>query len=426
MYKVIFIIVPSFSSSNWLNDKMLQITESFISILNVDEYPVYVVENYNDINRFLDKANIIVVATAGTVIVERDHLWKKINEFPLDIGLMTHLLQFENDVTPYMHEQFFIINTSAVKHIDLTFIPCEDEGIELIRSDEDLHDGHAPLFISLGKDLVNRRLQFGTMLIEHVLQNGYEVRNFDLGWRYPAVPNDYFNLDDMVLPTKGFCYPMTSTEIFEKSLKDMKSYPGLDEAQDLFIRAMKKIFEFKVLNYWHYDQIPDIVDFNHVISPATGFLAEMTAIRCGAKKITFYDKNYNNLDFKKHLYENWDGERYNEFAVAWAKQKNLSLEPSFGIDKEMTNDLINDTEINLFSIWNGWRKSISVDFIYGDLLLTDYIIDSITDKTIFHTSTILGRYPFTAIIHDRSTIKNVELKLIKKIEETNSRWIKSP
>ena len=34
MLKVIYIIVPSYSSNKWLNDKMMQMTKAFIGILS--------------------------------------------------------------------------------------------------------------------------------------------------------------------------------------------------------------------------------------------------------------------------------------------------------------------------------------------------------------------------------------------------------
>ena len=207
-----------------------------------------------------------------------------------------------------------------------------------------MHDGHAPLFVTIGNKIVKRNLKFGTTLIEQCLLNGYKVRNFDSEWRYPRVSNDYFTLDNVVLPSKGFCYPTKSTEIFEKSLKELKIYPGLDEAQELFINAVNKILEFNVLNYWHYDQIPNVKNLDHVICPATGFLAEMIAVKSGAKKITFYDKNRNNVDFKKHLYKKWDGLNYNGFAKQWAAERHLALEPSFDLDIEKSNFLALNTE----------------------------------------------------------------------------------
>ena len=98
----------------------MQITKAFISILNLDNYPVEIVSNYNDINNYMDKAEYLVVSTAGMVIVERDHLYNKINNFPSNVGLMAHLLQFPEDTTPYMHEQFFIVNTK-IGPVDLSF-----------------------------------------------------------------------------------------------------------------------------------------------------------------------------------------------------------------------------------------------------------------------------------------------------------------
>ena len=73
----------------------MQITKAFISILNLDNAPVEVVDTYNDINNYLDKADYLVVSTAGNVIIERDHLYNKIHSIPSTVGLVAHLLQFE-------------------------------------------------------------------------------------------------------------------------------------------------------------------------------------------------------------------------------------------------------------------------------------------------------------------------------------------
>ena len=151
-FKVIFIIVPSFSKSDWLNRKMMEITTCFIKQLSMDKYDVEIVSCYEEINKFKDKADLLVVSTAGNVIVDRDHLLEMIENFPEDVGVMGHIIQHDHDILPYLHEQFFIINTRAVGSIDLR--EQEDYGFFLQRSQEDMHDGHAPLYVTLSEDRV--------------------------------------------------------------------------------------------------------------------------------------------------------------------------------------------------------------------------------------------------------------------------------
>jgi hypothetical protein len=421
MYKAIFIIVPSCSKSKWLNDKMLQITESFISVLNVENCPVAIVDDYNDIDNFLDKAELLIVSTAGNVIADRDHLWNKIKNFPEDVGIMAHLLQYKEDITPYFHEQFFIINTKAIKKFTIDFDKVTDTGIELIRSTEDLHNGHAPLYITLGNNRVTRHRQFGTTVIEECLNNGYNVRNFDLEWRYPPTTNNYVSLD---LPTRGYCYPCKSTDIFVEALQTLKILPGLDPAQEIFINAINKILEFNVLNMMHYETTESTKKYNTVIAPSTGFLGEILAVQSGAKKLILYDKNKNNLDFKIHLYKNWDGNDYENFARTWAEDRGLNIEPASEIDKIKSKPCKKLSEHMIFKNWNSWRNT-KIEYIYGDILDNEKIFNLIQPSTLIHTSTILGIYPWTAILHDKTKIKNFKTRLEQKVKETNSSWIKA-
>ena len=398
-------------------------TSAFIATLNVADYPTYIVKDYNEINNYLDQAEFLIVATAGYVLIERDHVWNKINSIQDDTGLISYLLKFNNDITPYMHEQFFIINTKAVNQVNLSFDSKNDYGAELVRSNEDMHDGHSPLFISLGDKTVKRKLGFGTKLIEHCLLNGYKVKNFDTAWRYPAVENDYVKIENQRLPSQGYCYPKKSTEVFEQCLKDLTVRPGLDESQKIFISIIKKVLDFNVLNVWQYDVAPKMEGYCHVLAPATGFLGELSAYNCGIKKITFYDKNKNNIEFKKHLYSTWDGNNYDEFAAIWAEARGLSLEPSFDLDKQDAEKNVKLTKETIFRDWQEWKSSISVEFICDDLINSSSIMNAITDKTIIHTSTILGIYPFTAIIHSKEDIEATKHEIIKRVKATGSIWI---
>jgi len=47
----------------------MQLTKAFINILNVDVDPIEIVEHYDDCNRFLDKADYLVVSTVHAAIL---------------------------------------------------------------------------------------------------------------------------------------------------------------------------------------------------------------------------------------------------------------------------------------------------------------------------------------------------------------------
>ncbi len=424
MYKVIFIIVPSYSKSEWLNKKMMQITKSSVSFLNLDNYPVKIVQNYNDINQFLNQAEFLIVSTAGDIVIDRDHLLDKINSIPNNIGLHAHILQYENDNTPYIHEQFFIINTNAVKKINLSFKEEYDDGIELLRSDEDMHNGHAPLYVTLGKNNIKRKMQFGSNLIEECLCNNFQVRNFDLDWRTARNFSGYLKKNTKV-QSRGYCHPKKSTKIFENSLRTLTIRPELDEAQEIFINLINEMLEYNVLNVWHNHAIPKFSKkINHILCPASGFVGEMLAIKHDAKKITFFDINKNNLNFKKQLYLTWDGMDYDLFATTWARTNDLLTEPSFEIDKNYANIYSQETKNDFFSNWCSKSKEFKIDYIYEDLVGSEKIINSITENSLIFTSTILGMFLPTAIMHDEHKIKNTIEKIQKKIKETNSIWVK--
>lgn len=408
MKKVSFILVPSYSKSEWLNDKMLQITEAFINILNVENYPIHNVKEYKEINNFLDQYDYLVVATAGTIIIERDHIWKKIKNIDNEIGIIANLMQHENE-TPWMHEQFFIINTKAFTELD--FSEGKFFGYKLCRSTSDIHEGHAPLYITLGKQKIERHDKFGTKLFEHCLGNGYSVVNWDEDWRYPSVSNKY--ICDVKLPSRGYCYPKRNTEKFEYALRNLKLVPDLDEAQKMFMDACIKSQSYNVVNAWHYEDVEHYVEAETVIAPATGFLAETLAFKSKAKNIVFYDKNKNNIEFKKKLYKEWNGENYEEFVNDFAKQKQISVEPTLEIDTIKSQIFSITAKDQIISNWLEWKNSRTFTFKEFDCVTqTDELLKYICGSTVVHTSTIFTVYPFTFIIYDKEQILEAKQKLI--------------
>ena len=426
MSKVIFIIVPSCSNNDWLDAKMMQITKAFIYTLNRFVYPIEIVESYNDINLYLDKADWLVVSTAGNIIVERDHIWNKLHSIPDDIGLLAHILQFEGHSTPWIHEQFFIINTKAFKNKTISFDEYQDFGGGLIRSAEDMHDGHAPLSVTFNnRKIVQRDFQFGTKLILDTLLSGYRVSNFDYDWRYPNFSNNYVSLDKQTikLPSRGYAYPKVNTELFAKALKERTLHPELDEAQSLLIYGIQEVLKFNVLNAWHYEIAISHDPADKVICPATGFLGELMAFQSGAKQLVLYDKNINNIQFKQDLYSLWDGINYDQFVTDWASKRSIAVEPTVEKDKEVAKEMMNEVNEKVLSNWNKWKESINIEFVHCDLLTdVNVILNKVCDKTILNTSTILSLYPFTHMIYDTDVINQVRDNIAAKMLETNSRW----
>lgn len=419
-HRVIFFIVPTCSDNQWLNDKMMQVTESFVSVVNShDNYPIKIINKFTDLNRYLDQADFLVVMRAGNVILNPSIFLKKLKAIPESIGLIGHILK-EDYQTPYLHDQMLVIRTAAFK--TLIFNSSNDAGFEMVRSSEDMHNGNAPLYVEFTSNMKKRNHKFGTRLLIDCLSNGYRVRNFDLEWRWNLDSNSNIvslarvnsHLDFILdyFPVKGYCYPEKSTNLFAQALKNLTIYSDLDSAQKIFIAIIKELLEFNVLNVWEFEQSHAVPNADTVICPAFGFFGETLAIKSGAKKLLFYDKNKNNINFKKDLYNYWNGIDYNAFVNQWIQGKNLKLEPIFDVDKPCKDYAQLQAEENIFPIWSTWKNSLEIQFKHCDLILDfDNILLEKENTTLLHTSTILNVYPLSSILYDRSTIEQVKNKI---------------
>lgn len=404
MHKVAFILVPSYSSSSWLNDKLLEVTRTFINLTNQDNCNVYYVKNYEDIVRFKNKAEILVVATAGNIALDRDHLWNKINTFPDDIGLMGNILQDDMSKLPYLHEQFFIIKSSLLDDVDF------DEGIindhEVSRTDKSMHENYAPLEVFLKDNISEQYAKWGTKLILKTLKNNLRVRNFDDDWRYGG-NTEYAKHN---IPIRGYVYPNKSTDIFEKAHKAFTILPGLDDSQETYIKVVNEYRKYNSVNVWTWDPTISGHTKDTVATPATGFLAEITAHYASASRIIFYDINHSNLKFKKYLYENWDGVNYDKFAQDYCSKNNLKMEPQSPIDIKYAMELNKDIQTIVFDNWEKF-KNIKKEYIHIDIIDDPTrLFDKLNEDSLLHTSNILkpNVYPFTTILYDRAQVNEVK------------------
>jgi len=424
MQKVAFILVPSFSESEWLNKKLQRVTRSFIKFLDKSEHPnlckMFEVSSHEEIGNYLDEADYLVVASAGTIILDRDHLWEKINNMPDDVGLVTHLMQFPEDETTWMHEQFYVLKTSCVSKID--FSQGESVGPQLVRSEEYVHGEHTPLEVTLGEE-TTRTMKFGSKLIQAVLESGHRVTNLDSDWRYPeSIP--YYMQNG--IPVQAYVSPYKSTEAFEKAHKSLTITDDLDESQKLYIEMVNERKSFNFVNVHSFEVPVERPQVETVIVPAAGMLGELTAYYAYAENIIFYDNNPNNIAFKKHLYENWNGKDYEEFAKQYCKDNNLNFEPARDGDIDLMNKYVDETARYVYPNWNE-IKQLNVTFLECDLITDiDTVLADVESTplvrptTILHTSTILDdKYLLSNILYDEEQIEHAKEKILAN---TNIFW----
>lgn len=435
MKKVIFITVRIFTESTWLNDKMLQMTLAGQHQLSEDNYPIYVVDKYEDINQYMDQADWLFVETAGDIIINRDHIWQKLHNIDHDIGVVGHLMWYPEDYTPHLHEQCFILNTKVFRNHIINFTDTyNDCGRQFVRGIGDMNCGHAPLSVALSDHITDRAIGFGTKLMENSLIAGYRVINFDTDWRYPSVHKNFVNIEDLVdklnldkdlfkLASRGFFYPTTDTKLFEHCLKTLSISEDLEETQQLIISILKKFLLFEYVNIWQWDGNTPHIQADTVISPANGLLGENMALTSNAKKIVFYDVNPNNIKFKKHLYQNWNGENYQQFGAQWAASNNLDMEPRLDSARAGAEQFMIDN-LKVFENWN-YIRNLEIEFHCLDFIDNIDMLLHNNKNFFLHTSTIMNYFIITNIIHDQDKIDMARDNINQYCKNNNGVWVES-
>ena len=433
MSKVLFITVRNYTSSSWLNDKLLQLTHTCQQWWADRKYDTVIVDTYNDINQYLDKAEWLVVQTAGDISLEQNHLSDKLHSIPDDIGFIGHLVWYPSDQTPHFHPQCFILRTVAVTQ--LHFEPAVTGGYTFIKSGEDMHQGHAPLEIFLDNKNSKIGYGFGTRILEQILTNKYRTINFDRNWRFniPEERRIFPEVDTIRpildlygiprLPSRGYCFPELDTHGFESSLRKLElASPNLDNSQEILILLFRAILGFTnngAVNILNWDSIPQVDSVDSVVCTAGGFLGESIALRTNAKSIVFYDINPHTVEFKKSLYTEWDGKDYFAYAEKWAADRMLTIEPKSSISQQ------NAAKMSINPIINNWEyfRSLDVKFVHCDIIKnTNTIIEHVGNNTLLHTSNILGYYFPTAIAYSTREIIDARDLINKRIMETRSYW----
>jgi hypothetical protein len=429
MNKVISCLVKTHIEDEWLADKVLNISLSNQINFLENRYPIKILNDFNEISIYRDHAEFLFVNAVGSVIIDYDVIWDQLHSIPPDIGLIGHIIWYPDQKTPHLDQQSFIIRTEALKNTEINFDDLSIFGKKFVRSIEDMHDDHAPLWIDLLQEEELLAPGFGTHIMKKIIENGYKVRNFDSNWRTSHNINLIIpKTQDNTMPAKAYFYPGINSSLFSKCLRNLEIDENLYDAQKECITILKECLKFNILNAYHYDDTyTDFKSFsngknaNLVISTANGFQGEALAMYNGAKKIIFYDINPNNINFKKYLYEHFDGNNYDQFFTIYAKTHNLRIEPNSTLEKFTANSRMKYTK-EILKNWN-YIKTLEKEYIIGDLFeIIDIILSKITKETIFYTSTILTEYLITHFIRSNQDINHINEKIKMRIDETNSFW----
>jgi hypothetical protein len=191
-------------------------------------------------------------------------------------------------------------------------------------------------------------------------------------------------------------------------------------SQQMIISILKKFLSYQYLNMWQWDSHAPHIQSDVVISPANGLLGETMAVTSNAKKIIFYDLNPNNIEFKKTLYRDWDGKDYTKFALDWAKNNNLTVEPELESAQSRAEERSNFNSVVLEK-WN-YIKSLDVEFHCLDFLSNIDTLLKDNKNFYLHTSTILNSFIITNIKYSVEEIEQMRNKITTYCNTNNGHW----
>ena len=110
------------------------------------------------------------------------------------------------------------------------------------------------------------------------------------------------------------------------------------------------------------------------------------------------------------MYNNWNGENYLEFALAYCNENNLNTEPNSQVDINDAEKFNKDTSSLIFNNWQKF-KDMDKEFVHIDLIKEPQtLFNKLPKGSILHTSTMLqyNVYPFTSIMYEREEVDAVK------------------
>lgn len=219
---------------------------------------------------------------SGTVFSDWAKWCALIDTYPHQ-GLVGHIIWHPGQ-RAYLDDQCWFL--------DLTKFSADDCNVSYIqqpipsRSEKNLHDDYTPLWIKPTDSIeAFESNQFGQGLIARQLNNKQPVVN----WNNAARDIKQFEY------TKG------------KTLACLKDYINLAETQ-----------------LWVFNNEPITVEpVSHLITPGSGLYWMLHKCHPDVKTIDIVDISRTQLDWCKHLQDNWNGNNYGQFVWDYIKHNNL-------------------------------------------------------------------------------------------------------
>ena len=287
-----------------------------------------------------------------------------------------------------LHEQCYVINLKKWVEYDYPDIGAEVENEKHlkavpIRSEENYHDNHTPLWIKPGKEMIEYKDKW----------HGWNILNV-------ALDND----EDIV--------------IFDQKVRDSKKcyYAEYDsDFQENSQRIYQK-YNFAANRLYYPTNTEKLQDVNikgpisQLIVPASGFNWLLYLDKYGHDENTeviFYDYNPNALWYMKETINKFNGHDYHKFLKGLIKDK----APDWFQSKQ---EIV--TRFSKVAKLRHLKDDIKTKFIQCDLL-NEFNIDINNDEnTIFNISNIFAYEPTVAFITAKQRLEK-ENKLLRILKE---------
>jgi hypothetical protein len=234
---------------------------------------------------------------SGTVFNDIDNFIRSIESYP-HRGLIGHIID------PLDNKEFYSLNPQCF-YLDLDnfsadlFDNKEFTSPQIVRSDQNIHDGYTPLWIRPGNKTVTAvQNKFGQRLIAHQLSQGKIVVNW------------------------------------HQKLRDNKIYLYRDEIRDQWIQTLDAYKDMAENQLWitNNQHLPKITT-TKLISPASGLFWIMNLAVGIVTQIDLVDISNPQIRLAEQLLCNWNGKNYSEFVFNFIKQNNIK---HLQLDVELT------------------------------------------------------------------------------------------
>lgn len=323
------------------------------------------------------KVDYAYIVASGHRVTGIEHLKKALDYFmSTEYAVLGHILQDDPDQDSQfysLHHQCMIIDINKWQQAGSpqwgTPLRVVDYTLPAItRSTENFHDKYTPYWIAPSTEPAKQYsgvLREGWQLIKGIIESGQSIGNF---------PQEIRNLKMHLYPDSG--------GPFESIIVD-----GIDEIptnfnQRQYLRATNFKSAQRTTFVYNTDPMQNQAKLHYnkstrldnLYAVAAGFRPLQLLNACqyhAGTRIVYFDYSQISLDFKKWLWENWDGENYNQAISHYKTNVNPQFSPIWFYNQDYTNrwhdvlDYFGGKE-SWLKLWHAY-KQLEHEFIHCSL-----------------------------------------------------------